>query len=95
MIWYYSCNNHLSSNKFMKNLKVFRSIWALNVPLTRLYSMFLTCFRVPRSIRTGLRSVILAMENVLIEMTRYIYSGIERESSEDVRRIYLGFMGFY
>ena len=50
--------------------------------------MFLTCFQVPRPIRTGSgnvlmpgvhRSIVSVIENVLIEITQYMHSEIEGE----------------
>ena len=76
----------MTSNKFMKNLGIVGSIWELKVQFCSLYTMFPTCFQVPRPIGTGSgnvlvpgvhKSVVLVIENVPIEITQYMHSEIE------------------
>ena len=78
----------------MKNLGIVGSIWELKVTLYGLYTMFLTCFQVPRPIRTGLgnvlvpgvhKSVASAIANVLVDITTYIVisKGNGMEMSEE------------
>ena len=66
--------------------------------------MFLTYFRAPRFTGTGSghilvpgvhKSVALAIENVLVEITWFRHSELDREWNEDVGGIFFGFMGFY
>ena len=63
----------MGSNKLIKYLGIVGSIWELKVLLYSLYTMFPTCFRVPRPIGTGSgnvlvpgvhRSVVSVMVNV-------------------------------
>ena len=103
-MWIYTRYITMWSNKFIRNLGIVGSVWELKVPLYGPYTMFLTCFRVHRSIGTGSgnilvsgihRGIALAIENALVEVTRYMHNESDREWDEDVGGKCLGFMGFY
>ena len=69
-----------------------------------LYTMFQTCFWVPRPIGTGSgnvlvpgvhRSVVLVMVNVPVGIAWYICSGVEEACDGGVSKIFLRFLRFY
>ena len=92
-MWIYARYITTWSNKFIKSLGIAGSIWELKVPLYSPYTMFMTCFWVPRPIRTGsgnvlvfgvYRSVALTIENAPVEITQCMHNEIESEWNEDV-----------
>ena len=78
----------IRSNKFMKNVGIVGSIWELELLLYGSYTMFPTCFQVPRPVRTVsgnspvprvYKSIVSAIASVTVGMAGYMYSKIERE----------------
>ena len=92
------------SNKFIRNPGIIGSVWELKVPLYVPYTMFPTCFRAHRFIRTGSGNILvsgihkgiaLAIEDASVDVTHYMHNKSDREWNENVGGICLGFMKFY
>ena len=91
------------SNKFMESAELVGSTWKLRVSLNIPYTVISKCLRVPRPIGTwsgnnpvpgvykGIASVMVI---VVIAVTSYMRSEIEREWREDVGGVFLRFLDF-
>ena len=86
-MWIYARYITMWSNRFITNSGIVGSVWELKLPFYSPYSMFLTCFQVPRPIGTGPenilvfgvhRSAVLAIEDAPVAMSQCMHNTIDR-----------------